>query len=919
MSAPLLNTKLYIPHARSELVPRPHLIEKLNTSPLRKLTLISAPAGFGKTTILCEWIASNDYATAWVSLDESDNSPTRFWSYVIAALQTIQPNVGEEIISALHSPQPPPIEQLLTSLINEIAREAEPTIVALDDYHVIVDQQVNDALAFLLTNAPPHLHLALATRSNPPWPLARMRARHQINELRADDLRFTTTEAAAFLNDVMGLDLSTEAVSALETRTEGWIVGLQMAALSMQERADVDAFVNAFSGSHRLVLDYLVEEVLDQQPTEIQDFLIRTSILDRLTASLCEAVMESGNQKPEAGRQKSDEEDWTSHSDFRSWASDSQSLLEHLESSNLFLIPLDDERRWYRYHHLFADLLHKRLMQTKKIKVPELHSRASEWYEQNGLIVEAARHALTAGDFERVAHLAENNALAMMDRGELTTLAGWLSALPDELVHTRPWLWIAQAWPLAYAGQRETVEILLQRAQDALNSMGESTRASTEGQRVTGHIAAIRAHVLGLQGRASEAAEIAHTALELLPEGDSVARAWAAYYAGFMLRIAGELEPSAQAFAKAVDICSVAGDTHISILTLTELATLQFLQGQLRKAAATCQDAIKIGSTAAMRGGQPLPVTGFARTRLSGVLREWNELEDALLHASEGLELCRKWGQADALLEGHIHLAQVLQAIGDAAGAQASMEEARLLAQKTSPWFVGHADAHQAKLWLAQGKLGPASDWADKSGIKISDEPDLQRLFRYQVLARLLITQGEHSEAKDLLTQLLQVAEAGGGMHSAIEILVLQAIAFQLSGDTAQALVSLGRSLSIAQPERYVRVFIDEGPAMGELLRHAISQRIEQQYASRLLITLGETATEDRLRAPPPSPLIEPLTEREQEILRFLSTSLTREEIAQELYVSVNTVKAHIRSIYSKLDVHRRMEAVERAKELGLL
>ncbi|MFQ5857178.1 MAG: LuxR C-terminal-related transcriptional regulator [Anaerolineae bacterium] len=974
MATALLTTKLYIAPVRPEMVSRPRLIERLNAGLHRKLTLLSAPAGFGKTTLLSEWAAGCGRPVAWVSLDKGDNDPARFWAYFIAALQTVHEGIGESVLAALQSARvpsttAPSIEMLLTGLINEIAEipnppSTEPVTSAssvqalssskgsgrrfalvLDDFHLITDQQIHDAVAFLLDNLPPQMHLILSSRADPPWPLARLRARREMTELRVNDLRFTPAEAAAFLNNAMKLNLSPADVAALEDRCEGWIAGLQMAAISMQGRRqtqgirDVSRFIKAFTGSHRFILDYLVEEVLDQQSSDVQEFLLKTSVLEHMTAPLCDAVTDGD---------------------------DSQAVLTQLEHANLFLIPLDDERRWYRYHRLFADLLHSRLEQTQPDQVPAVHRLASEWFEKNELIPEAVSHALAAGDVERVARLVEGSALAWIYHGELTTLVGWLGALPDEVVRSRPWLCVAHAWALVNAGQLDGVEPLLQDAEKALVGLDEHAKGPVtstssvqalspsaglginsaegprpeldEGQRIAGHIAAIRTYSAGLRGEMTLAAELARAALEHLPENDLMMRGFATMMLAFMLRRNGDLAAAAQAFAEAIAISQAAGDHHITIHALSNLAGVQIVQGQLHKAAATKREALHLADEYGKRGGRRLPLTGLVYSTMSTVLREWNDLEAALRHAREGLALCEHWGQADILARGYIEVAGTLQAMGDGDGALDAIQEARQVASGVSSWAVDILAADEARLRLAQGDVAAAIRWAQESGLSVDDEVSFHNETMYRTLARVLIAQGREQskalfidEALGLLARLLEVAEGAGAIGYVIEILVLQALALQARGDVEQALAVLERAISLAEPEGYVRTFIDEGKPMGKLLRQAVVRGIAVDYVGKLLSVFRLEGSRLKVKgssAPlpnfqpstfQPATLVEPLSERELEVLRLLTTRLSTTEIADQLYISVHTVRSHVKSIYGKLGVHSRDEAVTRAKELNLI
>src|SRR5215212_350789 len=589
MSAPILATKLYVPPPRPEAVPRSRLIERLDDGLHRKLTLVSAPAGFGKTTLLGEWATTLPRPAAWLSLDEGDNDPTRFLSYLVAALLTIAPNIREGVLGALRSPHPP-TESILTPLLNEMAAVVEDSVLILDDYHVVDAEAVDDALTFLVEHLPPRMHLVIATREDPPLPIARLRARGQMSELRAAELRFTLTEAAEFLGGAMSLKLSAEEMAALEDRTEGWIAGLQLAALSMRGREDVPGFIRAFAGDNRYVLDYLAEEVLRRQPERIRSFLLRTSVLERLSGPLCDAV----TSKEDGGR-----------------------MLEALERGNFFVVPLDDKRRWYRYHHLFADVLYAHLIAEQPDLVPVLHRRASEWYEQNGPLADAIRHALSAEDFGRAADLVELAVPEMRRSRQEATLLGWFEAFPDELLRFRPVLSVHYAGTLLQSGQLEGVEDRLRDAERWLETsadIGERAEASSaemvvvdeeEFRRLPGSVATYRAGIALVLGDVAHAMKHAQRALELALEDDRLLRASAAALLGLAYWTSGDLEAGYRSYAESMQRLQRAGHLSDALGCAIALADIRFAQGRLRDAMGTYERGLRLATEqgeAAMRG-----------------------------------------------------------------------------------------------------------------------------------------------------------------------------------------------------------------------------------------------------------------------------------------------------------------------------
>ena len=915
METPLLQTKLYIPPPRPSLVSRPRLIERLNEGLDfgRKLTLISAPAGFGKTTLVSEWVSGCERPVAWLSLDEGDNDPTRFLAYLVAALQTVVPSIGEGALGVLQAPQPPPIESILAVLLNEISTtqanfstaSGPGFILILDDYQVIEATPIEKALTFLLEHLPLQVHLVIVTREDPPLPLARYRVQGQLTELRAAALRFTSAEAAGFLNQAMGLNLSAEEIAALETRTEGWIAGLQMAAISMQGHEDAASFINSFTGSHRFVLDYLVEEVLEQQSKSVRTFLLQTAVLNRLTSSLCDAL---------TGRD------------------DGQATLEMLEQANLFIVPLDEERRWYRYHHLFADLLRRQLRQTRPTHVPTLHIRASEWYHQHHFAGEAIEHALSAEEFERAAHLIEELAETVWGRGEHTKLWSWLKALPAEQVSSRPQLCIFLAWVMFANGQQEAAELSLQAAERALAST-PTTRIieassndpdrQSEPNKVTlqGRIATIRAFMASFRGDGPEIIKYARQALEYLPVQDSVWRSSAAIVLGDAHSFSGELLAAYHARIEALKASEAAGNIYLILIASLKLTAALRQQGRLQRVIEICRQQARLATE-----------SGLSQTAMAGslfavwgeVVCEWNDLDRAIDYVKKGVELSEQGRDVAVLGWSYLCLVRVLFSTRDLIGGEKVIHKMKKIGRESDvpPWITNQLAAWQTRIWLAQNNLEAALEWAQEGGMSIDGELPFLREIEYMALARLLMAQGRFNETTRLLKRLLEAAEAGGRVSRVIELLILQALACQAGGDTTRAMTTLERALTLAEQGGFIRIFVDEGSPMARLLQEAVARGITPDYTRRLLAAfpgaepeqISPSKTQD-----PPSELIEPLSERELEVLQHIADGLTNPEIAARLFLSLNTVKVHTRNIYGKLNVHSRTQAIARSQELGLL
>jgi ATP/maltotriose-dependent transcriptional regulator MalT len=954
MVLPVLVTKLYIPPPPPKVVLRPRLLERLNealsSGHTPGVTLISAPAGFGKTTLVSEWIATfsrsplpmgegRGVRAAWLSLEEADSDPTRFLSYLVAALQTVAPTLGAgalEMLQAAQS-QPLPTETILTALLNEIIALPQPLILVLDDYHVIDSRAVDEALNFLVEHLTPHLHLVITTREDPALPLPRLRARRQLIELRAADLRFTPAEAAEFLNQVMGLRLSAEEVAALEDRTEGWIAGLQLAALSMQGRRDVAGFIQAFAGDNRYIVDYLIEEVLGRQPEAIRSFLLQTSILDRLNGPLCNAVTEQ---------------------------EEGSARLEALQRGNFFLIPLDDKRHWYRYHHLFADVLQMHLMTEQPELIPVLHRRASAWYEQNGSPADAIRHALAGEDFERAAGLVELEAPVMHRNRQEDTVFSWMKALPEEIFRDRPVLSILYVGAIMSNGGIEGVEARLRDAERWLDIIAEKGERPNDVvvvneevfRRLPGMIAMYQAGLALAGGDVPETVRYAGRVLDIVPEEDHLGRGAAAALLGLALWTQGDLETAHKSFAEGMAQLQMAGNISDAVGGVLALADIRITQGHLSDARRTYEKALQLArenGTPAIRG------TADMYVGLGDLEREHNDLGSAMRLLLRSQEQGEHTGFPQHPYRWRVAMARIREAQGDLDDALALLDEAEPL--YVSDFFpdVRPIAALKARVWVAQGKLDKALGWAREQGLSAEDDLTYLREFEHITLARILLAgyKSDGSEnllrdAIELLERLLKAAEEGGRTGSMIEILTLLALARQMQEDLPTALASLERALTLAEPEGYVRIFLDEGEPMRSLIEELRSHRSAKHlvtYANRLLDAFADTSALPPSSMPPienqksetlaPGAsagvddrhsiidnqkskienLIEPLTERELEVLRLFKTELSGPEIARGLVIGLSTVRTHTKSIYSKLGVNSRRAAVRRAEELGLI
>ncbi|MEZ4732378.1 MAG: LuxR C-terminal-related transcriptional regulator [Caldilineaceae bacterium] len=909
METPILTTKLYIPTPHEAAISRPALLAKLNRGLSGKLTLVAAPAGFGKSTLVSQWVRSVGRPVTWLTLDEHDNDTTRFLAYVIAALQQVQPSCGAQTLALLRSPQPPPVETLLTTLINELALVPQPFLLVLDDFHLVEADPVHQVVNFLLTYLPPQAHLVIVTRREPPLSLARLRAQGELVALQAPDLRFSPAEVAEFFAKTMDAPLAPEAVAALDDRTEGWVAGLRLAAVVLQSAnpaAHPDRFstlLDNFRGDDRHVFDYLTEEVFDRLAAERQTFLVQTALLQRFSGALCDAVTE---------------------------CHDSQALLEDLARENLFLLPLDNQRQWYRYHPLFADFLRHRLQKLVPEHLHELHRRAARWYGAHGFVEAALDHAFAAQDYDQATHLIETNVLRLALSSESARLARWLRLLPLTLKQRRPLLAFAQAGVALLGSQFVEAQQWVETAEQALALLPAAAPLPLPATTIQGYLDALCCTAMvNLHDSVTAIIAIARRALRHLPADEHFLRGAVALNLGDAYCRQAENRLAADAFAEAVALTQQDSNLVVHLAALGSQGELYAREGDLPQAARIYQQAIAVGQTWGKTTGQSHPTTGKAHAFYANLLYEWNQLDAAERQATAAVDCCKRWGHTQHLVDSYLALVNSTFAQGKVDQATAALTAARLVA--TTSWHNAQAqgtltnaarelvetvDQAQLRLWLRQGRLDDATRWlAEHEGAA-----DLALCF---ARARLALIHNELERATAWLTKIEQSLPRHPYRLGQIKLLLLQAQWRQRQAQPAQALTLLHTALTLAEPGGYLRAFLDEGPAVAELLHTFVQQAGTTKYTQMLLTAFAEAyeATPSATEPAPPQPdsLVEPLSERERDVLRLIAADLTYEAIGETLFISLNTVRTHTKNIYSKLNVNRRNQAIARARALGLL
>ena len=916
MSTPILTTKLHFPPARSSLVSRPRLIEKLQQGVMGPLTLISAPAGYGKTTLMSEWRTGvgRDFPLAWLSLDANDNDFARFMSYFALALTTLDPVLAINTLPLVQSPQTPPINEVLTILINDISEFDQQFIFILDDYHVIIDPAIHGAIAFLIEHLPSQMHLVIMTRADPPLPLSRLRTRG-LQEIRSEHLRFTIPEATAFFTQVMGIELSTEAITALETRSEGWIAALQLVALSIQGRntESMAGFISEFAGTHHYIADYLVEEVLNRQSDKVREFLLGTSVLDQLTGSLCDAVLDRR---------------------------DGQYMLEMLERSNLFLTVLDDDRRWYRYHRLFADLLQSRLRQNDPHRWTDLHRRAAQWCEQQGMVEDAVQYALTTEDFDLAGNLIEKVSGDVVGRERISLMMRWVKSLPKEVLYSRPRLCLYYIWTLSFGGYLDEADILIryfEEAFDEYKALGEKTifhsRLTSLKTKPPPSLAGLSFEdrisiILNVQHASIErfrdlekAKNYCELALKQIPANDYDNLTTTLFFMGHIQLLNGDTLLAQQTLRESLRLTLLTQESSINLSAVNYLGQAMILQGKLHQAMELFTQAAQL-----MQGRPKSHLLGIELIRMGDVQREWNELDKASQNIQEGLHLAESIGDFVFLREGYVAKSKLEQSLGNLENAVSYLQKAEQIARNTETTRgITPIKPLQVRLWINLGDMQSAEQWVKDSGLDIDNNVILNSLhfldeYSLITLARLYIARGRLVDARRLLDQLHSFASSAGRQGRVIEILIFQALTDYAGGEMRLAMETLTKALALAEPEGYIRLFVDEGEKMEELLELVSNSRGMGEMAAYVVKLL---AAFPHIQAQPATPLqqplIEPLSPRELEILNLVADGMSNRQIADKLVLATGTVKKHINNIFGKLDVQNRTQSVARARELHLL
>jgi LuxR family maltose regulon positive regulatory protein len=892
MSTKTLTTKLFIPPIRKGYVHRQRLTNRLNQGVDGKLTLVSGPAGFGKTALLSNWVSGVKRPVGWISLDVGDNDKDRFSLYLIKAFQKISDGFANEVLEMLYSAKPLTSDVFLPYFIHQITEIQEPFLIVLDDYHVITKPEIHDLILTILENQPQKMHLVISTRSDPPWPLARWRAQGELSEIRTQDLRFILNETSTFLNEEMKTNLSTEDIKRLDDRTEGWVAGLQMAALSMQKQDDLPGFIQRFTGSHRFVFDYLIDEVFEGLSQENREFLLKTSTLDRMCAQLCDYLRDQNV---------------------------CQQILDQLDQMNLFVIPLDDHRSWYRYHYLFRELLGQILKQTYPEQIPELHRKAREWYQCNGLIGDAIHHGMAEGDMEQVADLIEKNIFEALELRDQNLLTRWLENLPAEIIHSSPWLNIAYARLAITTGSPNDVAAHLQNAEISLEK--RTGLEPIQEQHIRSYIASIRANLSITAGEIEKSIDYARQALQLLPQKDKLMRCLVASTLGTSLQRCGYFEEAAQAFTSGINAGRAIGDSNAVISLYGDLIGLYVEQGQLRQGYEQCRRAIQYIERGYQKRGRYTPGAAHIHFRMSTILRHWNDLDGSLQHARFCDEILDKWGLRYRL--NFVNLAIALHAVGDFPEAHRTLREAELVAKQDSTFWLEDVKATQVLFWLVEGNLKAATRWALEREWDIDGEIDYQNQLLYRTLVHVRLAQGQGGddsaleEGIHLLPRLMRLYKSSGATAYLIQSLILQTLAFQSKGYQDRALKSLKRAISLGEVGGYIRVFVREGESMEKLLRIANVQGEGTPYIQKLLSAFDSVRSENIESSL--GSLTESLTDRELDVLRCLDSDMTIPEMANSLVISIETVRTHIKRIYRKLDVHSRFEAITKAKKLQLI